>query len=63
MQPVFLEELERTLALLVFSGEPESNPLKELLDLTQRQKTAGEMNAAILISQAHDKGMPSYATF
>ncbi|KAF7150425.1 hypothetical protein RHSIM_Rhsim02G0121400 [Rhododendron simsii] len=51
----FLEELERTVALLAF--EDVSNcPVGELLDISQRLKTASEVNAAILTSQSHEKG-------
>uniref|UniRef100_A0A2P2LFU1 Protein C20orf11 n=1 Tax=Rhizophora mucronata TaxID=61149 RepID=A0A2P2LFU1_RHIMU len=51
----FLEELERTVALLAF--EDVSNcPVRELLDISQRLKTASEVNAAILTSQSHEKG-------
>ncbi|GLJ35132.1 hypothetical protein SUGI_0707150 [Cryptomeria japonica] len=50
----FLEELERTVALLAF--EDASNcPLSELLDISQRLKTASEVNAAILTSQSREK--------
>lgn len=49
--PAFLEELERTLALLVFENPAES-PLGDLLEMTQRQKTASELNEAILESQS-----------
>lgn len=50
----FLEELERTVALLAF--EDASNcPVGELLDMSQRLKTASEINAAILTSQSHEK--------
>ncbi|XP_031394283.1 protein GID8 homolog isoform X2 [Punica granatum] len=50
----FLEELERTVALLAF--EDVSNcPVGELLDMSQRLKTASEVNAAILTSQSHEK--------
>ncbi|KAL6223389.1 hypothetical protein ACLB2K_006776 [Fragaria x ananassa] len=49
----FLEELERTVALLAF--EDVSNcPVGELLDISQRLKTASEVNAAILTSQSHE---------
>lgn len=55
-QQGFLEELERTVALLAF--EDISNcPVGELLDISQRLKTASEVNAAILTSQSHEKGM------
>ncbi|CAK9327415.1 unnamed protein product [Citrullus colocynthis] len=50
----FLEELERTVALLAF--EDVSNcPVRDLLDISQRLKTASEVNAAILTSQSHEK--------
>ncbi|KAF8029881.1 hypothetical protein BT93_E2334 [Corymbia citriodora subsp. variegata] len=50
----FLEELERTVALLAF--EDVSNcPVGDLLDMSQRLKTASEVNAAILTSQSHEK--------
>eukprot|EP00164_Ancoracysta_twista_P001853 GFYU01002434.1.p1 GENE.GFYU01002434.1~~GFYU01002434.1.p1 ORF type:complete len:225 (+),score=77.40 GFYU01002434.1:69-743(+) len=52
--PRFLEDLEKTMALLVFQGGAES-PLGELLDNTHRQKTASELNAAILSSQCQEK--------
>lgn len=59
--PEFLQELERTMALLAFdtmallspsssatAGPPDS--IGELLSPSQRMKTAGEVNAAILES-------------
>lgn len=50
--PEYLSELERTMALLAFDinnpGTPE--PIIELMTQSQRQKTAGELNAAILES-------------
>ncbi|TYH71357.1 hypothetical protein ES332_D05G180700v1 [Gossypium tomentosum] len=46
----FLEELERTISLVAF--EDTSNcPVGELLDISQRLKTASEVNAAVLTSQ------------
>ena len=45
--PKFLEELERTMALLAFDNA-EDSPFGELLDLSQRQKVASELNAALL---------------
>jgi len=56
-----LEELERTVALLAFDDASTCpvKEVKELLDNAQRQKTASELNAAILTSQSHEKGMPS----
>lgn len=50
----FLEELERTVALLAFE-DPASSPLAALLELGQRQKTASELNAAILASQGQER--------
>eukprot|EP00245_Coleochaete_scutata_P006533 TRINITY_DN20_c0_g1_i4.p1 TRINITY_DN20_c0_g1~~TRINITY_DN20_c0_g1_i4.p1 ORF type:complete len:240 (+),score=63.83 TRINITY_DN20_c0_g1_i4:209-928(+) len=50
----FLEELERTVALLAFEDTAKC-PVGELLDIAQRQKTASELNAAILTSQSHEK--------
>ncbi|XP_031110894.1 protein GID8 homolog [Ipomoea triloba] len=50
----FLEELERTVALLAFE-DVANCPLGELLDISQRLKTASEVNAAILTSQSHEK--------
>ncbi|MBA0778861.1 hypothetical protein Gotri_006676 [Gossypium trilobum] len=52
----FLEELERTVSLLVFK-DVSNCPLRELLDISQRLKTANEVNAAILTSQSHEKGL------
>jgi len=52
--PVFLAELEKTMALLAFSDTSKS-PCAALLDNSQRQKTASELNAAILTSQCQDK--------
>ncbi|KAL6553247.1 Glucose-induced degradation complex subunit [Orobanche gracilis] len=50
----FLEELERTVALLAFE-DVTNCPVGELLDISQRHKTAAEVNAAILTSQSHEK--------
>ncbi|KAI9102816.1 CTLH/CRA C-terminal to lish motif domain-containing protein [Phlyctochytrium arcticum] len=52
--PEFLEELERTMALLAFDGM-ESSPVGYLLDHSQRQKTASELNAAILTAQCQER--------
>uniref|UniRef100_A0A0D3AAK9 CTLH domain-containing protein n=1 Tax=Brassica oleracea var. oleracea TaxID=109376 RepID=A0A0D3AAK9_BRAOL len=53
-EQAFLQELEKTVALLVF--EDASNcPVKDLLDISQRLKTTSEVNAAILTSQSHEK--------
>jgi hypothetical protein len=54
LQHAFLEELERTVALLAFE-DTVNCPVGELLDISQRQKTASELNAAILTSQSHEK--------
>nr|AAP46639.1 PG4 [Hordeum vulgare] len=51
----FLEEIEKTVALLVFE-DVKNCPYGELLDVSQRLKTASEVNAAILTSQSHEKG-------
>eukprot|EP00262_Sarcandra_glabra_P011711 TRINITY_DN2873_c0_g1_i1.p1 TRINITY_DN2873_c0_g1~~TRINITY_DN2873_c0_g1_i1.p1 ORF type:complete len:239 (-),score=52.43 TRINITY_DN2873_c0_g1_i1:116-832(-) len=50
----FLEELERTVSLLAFEDVSKC-PVGELLDISQRLKTASEVNAAILTSQSHEK--------
>lgn len=57
-QHAFLEELERAVALLAFDDASTCpvKEVKELLDNAQRQKTASELNAAILTSQSHEKG-------
>jgi len=52
--PQFLEELERTMALMAFEDTSKS-PLSSLLDSSQRQKTASELNAAILTSLSQEK--------
>lgn len=49
-----LEELEQTVALLAFE-DAANCPVKQLMDMSQRQKTASEVNAAILTSQSHEK--------
>ena len=58
--PAFLEELERTVALLIFE-DPAASPMGDLLGPLQRQKTAGELNAAILAaqSQAREPKLPN----
>ncbi|KAL5212326.1 hypothetical protein ABZP36_023173 [Zizania latifolia] len=50
----FLEEIEKTVALLVFE-DIKNCPFGELLDVCQRLKTVSEVNAAILTSQSHEK--------
>lgn len=52
--PEFLQELERTVALLAFEDAKQS-PVGDLMDLSQRQKTASELNAAILSSQSQEQ--------
>ena len=42
---------ERTVALLAFE-DVKASPVGDLMDLSQRQKTASELNAAILDSQS-----------
>ncbi|KAI8338956.1 CTLH/CRA C-terminal to lish motif domain-containing protein [Chlamydoabsidia padenii] len=51
--PEFLQELERTMALLAFRDMQQS-PVQDLLDPQQRLKTAQELNAAILTSQSRE---------
>ena len=43
----FLEELEKTMALLAYEN-PEISPFGDLLNFSQRHKVASELNAAIL---------------
>lgn len=50
----FLEELEKTVALLAFE-DVSTCPVKDLLDFSQRQKTAGELNSAILASEGKER--------
>ncbi|RUP48516.1 CTLH/CRA C-terminal to lish motif domain-containing protein [Jimgerdemannia flammicorona] len=52
--PEFLEELERTMVLLAFKDSSQS-PVGDLLNHVQHQKTARELNAAILTSQSQEK--------
>jgi hypothetical protein len=52
--PEFLMELERTMALLAFDSIA-SSPVGDLFEASQRQKTASELNAAILTAQCQDK--------
>jgi len=48
--PELLQELEQVMALLAFEPTVVS-PVSDLLQPTQRQKTAGEVNAALLAAQ------------
>lgn len=50
----FLAELERTITLLAFE-DTANCPLQFLLEPAQRQKTASELNAAILSSKCQEK--------
>jgi hypothetical protein len=52
--PEFLDELERTMALLAFEDMSKS-PVSHLLEVSQRQKVARELNAAVLASQGQEK--------
>ena len=52
--PQLLDDLERTVALLAFEDQTTS-PMGALLDYSQRQKLASELNAAILTAQSQDK--------
>lgn len=52
--PEFLEDLEKTMSLLAFE-DPFTSPVSDLLDHSQRQKTASELNAAILTAQCQEK--------
>lgn len=52
--PQYLEELERTIALLAFE-DVKGSPVADLMDIAQRQKTARELNAAILNSQCQEE--------
>lgn len=54
--PAFLEELERTVALLAFDEDSVgASPFADLLSPAQRNRTAGELNAALLASQCQDR--------
>jgi len=47
----FLEDLEKTMALLIFSPDDLAPPLAGLLDRSLRQKVANDVKEAILLSQ------------
>lgn len=55
----FLEGLEKAMALLVYE-EPELSPFSDLLNLSQRQMVASELNAAILQNK-HEETTPKLA--
>mmetsp|Transcript_22464 Transcript_22464/g.31303 ORF Transcript_22464/g.31303 Transcript_22464/m.31303 type:complete len:259 (-) Transcript_22464:14-790(-) len=52
--PQFMEDLEKTMALLAFEDQSKC-PLGNLLDGSQRQKTASELNSAILLNLHQEK--------
>ncbi|KDD74796.1 hypothetical protein H632_c1067p0 [Helicosporidium sp. ATCC 50920] len=49
--PRLLEDLEQTVALLLFQ-QPADSPMAALLSEGQRRRTAGELNAAVLRAQS-----------
>jgi hypothetical protein len=49
--PEFLEDLERTMALLIFPPDELAPPLKALLDPDLRRSVANRVNEAILLDQ------------
>ena len=51
MNPEFLEDLERTMALLIFPPDNLAPPLAALLDPNLRKTVANRVNEAILSSQ------------
>ncbi|TFY83993.1 hypothetical protein EWM64_g7 [Hericium alpestre] len=53
--PEFLEELERTMALLAFDPAVAPAAIAELLSPAQRMKTAGAVNAAVLESLGEER--------
>ncbi|KAJ1936603.1 hypothetical protein EC988_008147 [Linderina pennispora] len=57
--PELLRELERTMALLAFDRQ--DSPVAELLEFGQRQRTANELNAALLAahSQPREPKLPA----
>jgi hypothetical protein len=52
--PSFLDEFEKTMALLAFDNVSNC-PISYLVGMEQRQKTASELNAAILAFQCQEK--------
>ena len=48
--PEFLEDLERTMAILIFSPENLSPPLAAILDMKLRKDVAKRVNEALLLS-------------
>lgn len=59
--PLVLDELERTLALLAFE-DPSQSPFADLLSHSHRQKVASELNAAILKAEHAEYTQPKMAT-
>ncbi|KAJ1643147.1 Glucose-induced degradation complex subunit [Coemansia asiatica] len=53
--PELLRELEKTMALLAFDVSGSGSPLCDLLDFSHRQKTANELNAALLAAHSQPK--------
>ena len=53
--PEFLEDLERTMALLIFPPEDLAPPLAALLDPKLRKTVANRVNEAILVNQGSGK--------
>ena len=49
--PAFLEDLERTMALLIFPPDNLAPPLAALLDPALRKEVAQRVNRALLVSQ------------
>lgn len=58
-KPELMKELESAVTLLAFE-DPFNSPLSELLEKSQRQHVAAELNAAILSSQEqeHESRLP-----
>mmetsp|Transcript_25910 Transcript_25910/g.28814 ORF Transcript_25910/g.28814 Transcript_25910/m.28814 type:complete len:268 (-) Transcript_25910:203-1006(-) len=55
LDPDFLQELEKTMALLAFENPLEQSPDAYLLQHSQRQKTASMLNRAVLDSEFKDE--------
>ncbi|KAJ1961044.1 hypothetical protein H4R35_007489 [Dimargaris xerosporica] len=54
--PELLDELEKTMTLLAFDPSSQHHsPVSDLLDFSQRQKTASELNAAILAAKSYQE--------
>jgi hypothetical protein len=53
--PEFLEDLERTMALLIFPPDNLAPPLAALVDPNLRKNVANKVNEAILKSQGNDR--------